>query len=109
MTLTAAVNIGGVQQSSGTLVACVGTEVRGFQSTPSEPPSGSYSGTKVYQITLYADEDGEKVSFYFLVGSATTMLSETLTFKKKGNEGSVRSPMVLNGVAVSPLPRLPPS
>ena len=89
MTVTALVTVGGVEQSSGTLFAVVGTEVRGVQDTPSTPPFGPYFGRPLFQITIYADDAGETVGFVFLGGSSggVVTMAETLTFQINGNVG----------------------
>ena len=108
MSLTALVSIGGVQQSSGTLLAYVGTELRGLQSTPSVPPFGPYSGTSVYQTLLYADSSGETVSFEFIAGGVRTRLAETVTFAAQGSVGNLVAPFAMSGVVESPPPLPPP-
>ena len=109
MVMTALVSLSGVAQSSGVLVALVGTEVRGSQDSPSLPPFGPYAGQSLFQITLYADEGGETVDFQFYTSSgATVPLVETLTFVVNGNVGNVITPHLLTGVLVSSSPP-PPS
>ena len=68
MPLTAMVRLGGVDQATGTLVAVVGTEVRGMQDTPSLAPFGPYVGRPIFQITTYGSDSGETMSFQFVVG-----------------------------------------
>ena len=110
MTVTALVALSGVEQSSGTLSAFVGTEVRGVQDTPSTPPFGAYAGRSMFQVTLYAESSGETMSFKFFTGSGTSSLAETLTFEVNGNLGSVVDPYLLTGEVVvsSPPPPSPP-
>ena len=110
MAATALVSVGGVEQSSGVLVAMVGTEVRGVQETASTPPFGPYAGKALFQITLYAESGGETMSFQFHTGSATVSLTETQVFAVNGNEGSVVAPLLLTGTAAasSPPPPSPP-
>ena len=48
MTLTFLVTIGGVRQTSGTLVAYVGTTVSGMQDETSIPPFGAYARQAMY-------------------------------------------------------------
>ena len=103
MTLTTLVVIDGEPQSAGTLTATVGSEVRGVQDTPSFPPFGPYTGQPMYQITLYADDPGETLSFSFYNGrSALISLDETLVFEVNGNLGSVVAPLELTGSTPSP-------
>ena len=97
-----------MEQTSGVLVAWVGTEVRGVQETVSTPPFGAYAGKSIYQITVYAEAGGETMRFEFYTGSVTVGLTETVTFEVNGNVGSVSAPLVLTGVAVASSPP-PPS
>ena len=97
MTATALVQLGGVAQSSGTLTAIAGMEVRGLENTPIAPPFGPYSGQPLFSIILYGDKDGETVSFQFSVGGGTAALTETLVFAINGNAGSAVAPLTLTG------------
>merc|ERR1712185_410092 len=110
MALSALVSLGGVDQSSGVLVAYVGTEVRGVQDTVSTPPFGAYAGKALFQITMYAENGGETMNFQFYTGSTTVSLSETVTFEVNGNVGSVVAPFLLTGTLAvsSPPPPSPP-
>ena len=113
MTLSAVVSLSGVVQPSGTLVAVVGTVVRGLQDTPSTPPFGPYADKAVYQITTYADNDGDTIGFEFVVawGSLVPLVG-TLTFTVNANVGTVVAPFVLTGdlpEAPPPAPSAPPS
>ena len=97
MTATAMVRLGGVDQATGTLVAVVGTEVRGMQDTPSLAPFGPYVGRPIFQITTYGNDSGETMSFQFVVGGGLALLAETLTFVVNANIGNALSPLMLSG------------
>ena len=99
MAVSALIKLSGVDQSSGTLTALSGTQVRGVQATPAIAPFGPYVGKAVYQITIYGDSDGDAVSFVFFTGSATATLVETMVFSINGNVGNIVTPFVLTGVA----------
>ena len=71
MTLTAMVTVDGVDKSSGTLGAFVGSQARGVQSSPSLAPFGAYAGKSVFQVTAYANAGGEALEFKFHDGAST--------------------------------------
>ena len=52
-------------------MAYVGTAVRGVQGTTSMPPFGPYAGKAMFQITIYANGDGETLSFTYQIGRAS--------------------------------------
>ena len=107
MTVTALVTLSGIDQSSGTLTALVGTQVRGVQDTLSTPQFGPYMGTALFQIIIYSNGDGETLSFTFVSGGVVASLSETLGFTINGNVGNVQSPFLLTSVSSPPPPVLP--
>ena len=67
MSITALVRIGGVVQASGSLGAFVGTDVRGStqSATPVPPGLGPYGGQQMFGMLIYANMQGETVSFKF--------------------------------------------
>ena len=69
MAMTALVTLSGFDQSSGTLTAYVGTEVRGVQETSATAPFGPYVGKPTFQILIFGDVDGETLSFTFTTGT----------------------------------------
>ena len=82
----ALVVLGGVDQSVGTLVAYVGSEVRGTQDTPSSPPFGPYASRSMFQITLYADAGGESIRFDFLsAGGASASFANSVGNRESTN------------------------
>ena len=92
-------------------MAYVGTAVRGVQGTTSMPPFGQYAGKAMFQITIYANGDGETLSFTYLGGGVATSLLETLIFMAKRSVGSVvasfsltNSPIVSSSPPPAPLP-----
>jgi len=97
MTVTGFVTIGGAVQSSGTFAAFAGTEVRGVQDTPSLVPFGPYKGVSLYLTMVYADSDGETISFK--IGS--TSLAQTVTYAKDANFGNVMSPLMLSDATLA--------
>ena len=72
MGLTALVKISGATQVGGRVIAYVGTSVSGMQEATSNPPFGPYAGTPMYQISLYANDDGETMTFSYEKGAMTT-------------------------------------
>ena len=107
MTVTALVMVDGVDQSSGTLLAMVGTEVRGLQDTPDAPVFGPYAGRPLFQLTVHADGGGESVGFQIATGGSVVSLVETLSFVVDGNVGSAVAPLVLTGAASALSPPQP--
>lgn len=103
--MSALVTVDGSVQASGTLIAYAGSEVRGMQSTPSQPPFGPYQGQSIYQMSLYANDSGETISFTFVSDTATVALTETLTFETNGNTGSVTAPFGLTASSSTPSAR----
>jgi hypothetical protein len=89
MSLTAAVTLSGVEQSTGTLVAFAGTEVRGMQDSVTSPAFGPYAEKALYQVTVYADTDGELLNFQFHVGGLKAAFTETTSFETNGSMGNV--------------------
>jgi len=99
LTMTALVTIGGVRQEAGALIAVIGEEVRGMQEGPLTPPFGPYNGVALYQMTVYADGDGEKMSFWFESSAGTAALKETLEFEVNRNVGNALEPLLLSAAS----------
>ena len=97
MALTALVTLNGAEQTSGTLTAVVGTQVRGVQSTLSTPPFGHYAGKPMFQLVVYADSSGDALRFEFHVDGEVWQLAETMSFSINGNVGDVLEPLMLTG------------
>jgi hypothetical protein len=95
MTMSALVKINGVVQSSGTLASFVGPEVRGVQATTSTPPFGPFAGKAMFQITNYANEGGELLTFKFSGINGVNTLTPKKPFAINENIGSVTDPVVL--------------
>lgn len=101
MTMTARVKIGGAFQTEGTLTAFgplvnddVDSQIRGVMSEPGTSPIPGVG--KIYQITMYANADGELLTFRFKdKGRKVTTLKPTETFQVNGNLGSARTPIDL--------------
>ena len=91
MTVTALVALNGVLVSSGTLGAFVQGEVRGVIG-PSSVPFGPYSGSSAFQMTIYADTDGEELSFQLDTGSEQVQCSTTSTFARDTSIGNLLTP-----------------
>lgn len=51
-------------------------------------------------MTMYANQAGETISFMFDDGSATTSLTETVTFEINANTGKVTEPMLLSAASI---------
>jgi len=98
MNVIAVVAIDGAFESSGTLVALVGTAIRGV-ATPSDValPIGSYAGKFPFFITIYGNTDGETLTFELDQSGTRTSLtpSESVTFVGDGSYGSVANPLLL--------------
>ena len=112
MNVIAVVTIDGVVSSGGTLVAMVGTSIRGVATASTDAlPVGSYAGKFPFFITIYGNTDGESLTFELDQSGARTSLtpSESVTFTGDGSYGSVSSPLVLSsGFASPPPPSTPP-
>jgi len=96
MTITALVNIDGLDQAAGTLAAFVGDEVRGLQPQPSMAPFGPHAGKPLYSMTVYVNA-GETASFRFHDGKAERAITNTLPAEIDGNVGSAVAPHQLYG------------
>ena len=99
--VSALVKVGGVRQSSGVLVATVGSEVRGVQDSSLSFPVGPFAGS-FYVMMVYGRDfgSGETVNFHFTTSSgATVSLVETVTFSigSLGGVGSAFAPFELTG------------
>jgi len=95
MSVTALVNLHGVNQTSGVLAALIATEVRGVQAVPVSPPFGPLAGAHLFLLTVHADVDGECVSFALNDGSRMTVLDQTLSFVTNGIVGGALAPLLL--------------
>ena len=100
MGMTAQVTIKGTTQASGRLIAYVGTIVRGVQGAVSKPPFGPYAHQPMYQITMYADADGETLHFVFERedGGVRIDLADTMTYEVNGMVGTALKPYPLSDV-----------
>ena len=98
MNVIALVTIDGAVQSSGTLVALVGTSIRGVATASTVAlPVGSYAGKFPFFITIYGNTDGETLTFELDQSGTRTSLtpSESVTFTGDGSYGSVSNPLLL--------------
>jgi hypothetical protein len=95
MTMSALVNISGIHQTNGSLLAFDATgAVRGVQQTPSIPPFGAYVGKAIFQIMLYGNTAGDVLQFTF----GPIPLVETVDFEINGNAGSAVAPFMLTSM-----------
>ena len=112
MNVIAVVTIDGAVASSGTLVARVGTSIRGVATASTVAlPMGSYAGEFPFFITVYGNSDGESLTFELDQSGTRTSLtaSESVMFTGDGSYGSVTAPLVLSsGFASPPPPSTPP-
>ena len=98
MTATCLVTIGGIEQTSGTLVALVGTEVRGRQDATFDPSFGPYDGSRLYSLNIFTNEAKATrgtVRFQFAAGAKVYNLSQTLDLIVNQNNGSASVPLQL--------------
>jgi len=106
MTLTATVEVNGVEPPAGTLAAFVSNsqECRGVMAAPMVPPFGPFAGSSMYLITLYGDNSAEDLSFAFQPSDGTPPvdLDQIVKFKVNGNKGNVVAPFRLSGTSQAP-------
>ena len=100
MSVTAIVTIDKIDQTSGTLGAFVGTEVRGLQASSSLVSFGAHAGKYLYLLSVYADTSGETLTFQFYQENTITLV-QTLTFQVNGRVGDVLLPTALTGTTPS--------
>jgi len=106
MTVTCLVSIDGVEQTTGTLVALVGNEVRARQDTPYLASFGPYSGSYLYALTVYthSGKSGRAIlNFRFVSGDKVLKLVETADVAANAVRGSMLSPFLLTTSAPKPL------
>lgn len=110
MTTVFVVHVNDVMQTSGTLVAMVGADIRGYASSPLTPPFGPYAGSSMFFTTIYANDGAEDFSFKFIDDSGAehdmVLSSDGASwdgkFKSNDSAGNVLSPVVLKSVPSSP-------
>ena len=107
MAVTAMVSLDGADQTSGRLVAFADGEVRGLNDAPKLTPFGPYKGKHLFGITIYANAEGETLSFMFDTLKGLAPLKETITFVDNGIQGSAL-PVVLTGSMPAESPPPPP-
>ena len=107
MAVTAMVSLNGADQTSGRLVAFADGEVRGLNDAPKLTPFGPYKGKHLFGITIYANAEGETLSFMFDTLKGLAPLKETITFVDNGIQGSAL-PVVLTGSMPAESPPPPP-
>jgi len=107
-TSTSAVFVNGVLQTSGTLVAMAGTEIRGYRSIQAVPPFAAHPYLAL--MTIYADTAGETLSFKFIEESGTEHDLEISSdgvawdgkFKTNDSTGNIVKPLVLKSKPPAP-------
>ena len=117
MTVTALVNIDGVEQASGWLVAHVQAEMRGYSNSPVAPTFGPHAGQLLYTILVGSNmASGETIHFLFrqhrATGTSNFRLTETLVFQDLEAVGESTDPFMLTGAATSvpsPIPGSSPT
>ena len=78
-------------------------------STADEVPFGAYQGEHVFEFLIYANTNGETVSFKWATsGGAVLEIVETITFTADTAEGSYAAPKLLTATAPTPAPPLMP-
>ena len=71
-------------------------------------PFGPYKGKHLFGITIYANAEGETLSFMFDTLKGLAPLKETITFVDNGIQGSALAPVVLTGSMPAESPPPPP-
>lgn len=107
MTALVSVLLDGMQQEQGFLAAFAGSSVRGLASAGEPTPFGPFIGQRFFPIMIYANGNGEQISFQFHVESLVATAAETLTFTADESVGGLTAPLVLHCTTI-PLPS-PPS
>ena len=103
-TFTGLITIGGAVQTTGELAAFQGDThvLRGLQDDPLAPPFGPYMGVPLYQMVMYANGGGEKITFKFKTSSGTiASIKQNITFTINGNTGDAMSPFMLTDVTTA--------
>lgn len=96
MTLNAHVSLDGVNQTSGLLVAKVGTEIRAYKQDVVSPQFGPYAGNSIFSMILYADSDDDTYTFVFYTSEGKAVpLSQSVQFVTNGQSGKMNSPLLL--------------
>eukprot|EP00937_MAST-01D_sp_MAST-1D-sp2_P006750 g6750.t1 len=70
--------------TGGTLIAMVGSEIRGVLSSTQTIPFGPYQGMKLFGIMVYANNKGETISFQYQTATSVFTIAETLAFVPDG-------------------------
>ena len=100
MTVTALIKVGGIEQSEGTLVAYADNTIHGVQDSPTLVPFGPHAGKSMYLMVVYANANGEAMSFSYDTSTSSTKLSEEQFFVKDQSLGSVLSPLTLSNAVM---------
>merc|ERR1712022_102795 len=106
MSTTSVVYVNDVKQTSGTLVAMVGSDIRGYNSAFPGPPFGPYAGSMMFLCMLHSNDDGEDFTFKFIEDSGAehdVVISEDGAswdgkFVSNDNAGNAIAPLVLKSV-----------
>ena len=115
MSVSSLLTISGIPRDSGYLraYACVAGVcfIRGEELQPSRPPFGPYMGKPLYQIIVYANDQGEQITFTYedVQTHLTNDIDQTLQFKINGNFGTVLSPIDLTSTQLPWAPPYPPA
>lgn len=107
-TLSATVYLNGVLQTSGTLVAMVGTEIVGYSGPYACPPFAAAS--TMFLMTMYMHSNGGKVSFKYIEGSGTEHDMEITadgvswdgSLVSNDSVGNLVNPLVVKSVPANP-------
>jgi len=110
MSTTSVVYVNDVKQTSGTLVAMVGSDIRGYNSAFPGPPFGPYAGSMMFLCMLHSNDNGEDFTFKFIEDSGAehdVVISEDGAswdgkFVPNDNAGNAIAPLVLKSVPPSP-------
>lgn len=109
MAISAIVVVDGRSQTTGILVAFVGTEVRGVVEAMHDPVGfGPYQGAFLFELLVFGDVRGETLTFLFDAGERQIVLPLTIEWEPNVNLGTALSPLVFEYKSDAPPPSLPP-
>ena len=104
MSMTVHVSIDGSNQSSGSIAAFSGSEIRGLEATSSTAPFGDYAGQSIYSLMVHGDSSGDILSFKWSPdGTETNAIpintsdGSAIDFTVNDNMGTVTNPILFVG------------
>ena len=94
--------------TGGTLIAMAGSDIRGVLSSTQGIPFGPYVGNQMFGITVYADDNGETISFQYQTSTKSYTIAETVPFVIDGNVGNAIAPQILTATEAAAAVSSPP-